>query len=350
MHFPRDGLTLSIYGNSGPDLEELHLWEFGYTPGCSTLIPEDIEPLHPVRVTPRVTRETIGPQDGISYATPKWNLSDESGRNRAWTIDDTVATNETYSLILTIEFLNGDAFPDEREQVKNAALDWATTANITYKFIDNLSSEKSDIRVLFKKPTMQDVLEGKVKDPHVPSINVGAPQTNLQAHWASNAYTMFLPLPLSDGTALHELGHALGLLHEHQHPGFKEHFNWKGATEKETIGLIAGKYERDANNKEVYDNLVLNFLAPVGVADAVSTFDIESVMLYDLWLDLIVVRPDAPLKIKSVVEEAVKKGERTLPVNDMLSGGDRQFMTEIYGTVPNQARLSGSVRIEGKDE
>ena len=346
-NFVLDGSGLAVYGSPLPNYDELHLWELGYTSGdCGTLISDALLSLEPVRIRPRITREVAAQESGISYV--KGSVSaDEYENTRAWSASTTVATGEIHSLILTVEFLNGDQFPTARDMVKQAARDWAKTGNVTYKFIDNTSPEGSDIRVSFFKPSIEDILIGTVPDSE--SL-VGV----LRKHY-SDERTMLLVVPSEYteskrkkfyGDALHEFGHALGFLHEHQHPDFLKYFQWVGTTELERVKTIAARYKMGYEHDPiaVTTDVKNNFLNPKNVNYS-TPFDIHSVMMYNLPPEVIQVRPNAPSTIRQIFQE-----NNATPTNSELSDTDRGLMEEIYGAQSKKARISGSVRIEGKDD
>ena len=56
------------------------------------------------------------------------------------------------------------------------------------------------------------------------------------------------------GTALHEFGHALGLLHEHSSPKFKDYFEWK---DEQTV--INWFMKAGLTRQQVMDNFTQNF-------------------------------------------------------------------------------------------
>ena len=325
---------------------------------CGTVISTDTPPLDAVKVTPLLVNKTIAPKDGVSIGETKAAVSAEGGRNRAWTTYDTVATDEQekFSLVLTIEFLDGETFREERKSVERAFMDWAKNSNIAPKFV---SSGKSDIRVKFNNT--------KKGDWHVLSENVGAPLGDRNAHWNSNKYTMYLTTDFTYGTALHEVGHALGLLHEHLSPNFEKNFKWKpgllDSTDQRyqtiTRKFVYSESDRSlfakpdaqlttkehARKAEVKASIDFNFFDLRKIDEKKSYFDIDSVMTYGLSSELIEVRPNADAKIKQAFQN---KGG--IPDNDELSDGDRKFIAQCYGPALHRAQLNGDVHIDGIDD
>ena len=101
--------------------------------------------------------------------------------------------------------------------------------------------------------------------------------------------------------ALHEIGHSLGMLHEHQHP---EHdINWNKSA-------VYDAFEQHENwDKEtVYHNL---FELPTGDDLLVAGYDKRSVMHYP-------------------IDPSATKDNRGVPINDSLSEGDKKIMRKLY--------------------
>ncbi len=107
--------------------------------------------------------------------------------------------------IITISFLDGD--PSVQARVRAVAQEWTAPgmANLTLSF--RTDTTDTDIRISFQFPGSWSVL-GKT------CRNIPAPQATMNYGWLTAAST-------DDEVrrvVLHEFGHALGLIHEHQNP------------------------------------------------------------------------------------------------------------------------------------
>ena len=312
-----------------------------YVGGCRTQMSADLEPLEPVRVTPRIERKTMSVETGASYGVTKRAVYSQGGQNRLWTPEDTVASSEEekYSLVLTVEFLDGWKFEDERRMVEKAATAWALSGNILFKFV---SSGKSDIRVRF-----DDKKTGNWNS------NIGAPKGwDPEEHWNSDEHTMYLTTDLSYGIALHEFGHALGLTHEHLSPEFEKYFAWKFSGE-ELYNKISQYYStakpppyQTPPTKKDKERMDSNILKLHEVDEEKSFFDIQSVMTYGLGDALLEILPAADQETKDVFarNEGIPDGASS------LSSGDRKFIAQCYGDPIARAKISGKVRVDGTDK
>lgn len=103
---------------------------------------------------------------------------------------------------LTITFLDGE--PSLQERVKQAAMEWTKHAAITFVFTND---PKAEVRVSFSRRGSWSMIGKQANDVSKaePTMNFG-----------------WLTLNSSDvdvsSVVLHEFGHALGCIHEHQHP------------------------------------------------------------------------------------------------------------------------------------
>jgi serralysin len=122
--------------------------------------------------------------------------------------------------MITVKFLDGD--PTLQERVKKVALEWTKLANVTFDF---RTSGNTDMRIAFE--------QGNGSWSYLGTMCRSIPQTRptMNYGWLT---------PTSDEAelrrvVLHEFGHALGLIHEHQNP--KGGIKWnKDAVKRDLSG------------------------------------------------------------------------------------------------------------------
>lgn len=194
-------------------------------------------------------------QDQWCFAGVVPRPSDE-GKDRAALVKSTKWNSGD---VITISFLDGD--PDLQERVKQTALAWTAPglANLTFDFRKNTND--TFIRISFAPGGSNSDLGTSCKwrtDKSKPTMRFG-----------------WLKPTTDDGeihrVVLHEFGHALGMVHEHQSPGGVGVFNWN----KENV-------YRDLENigwtKEQVD---LNMFDPIQQSETNFTaFDPLSIMTY----------------------------------------------------------------------
>jgi hypothetical protein len=138
--------------------------------------------------------DKILPSDMRKLSEPRFaeSLADEMAlfKNKKWPNGST----------LTVRFLGGA--PDDHSTVENFVTEWEKHANIRFDFNNEPNAK---IRITFADDGAwsyigQDALDIPL---HAATMNFG---------W------------LDEGVVLHEFGHALGLIHEHQNP--EEGINW----------------------------------------------------------------------------------------------------------------------------
>jgi hypothetical protein len=116
---------------------------------------------------------------------------------------------------ITISFLDGD--PALQERVKEAAMAWVAPgmANLTFDFRKN--TNKTDVRISFQYEGSWSMIGTTCRnqtDLSQPTMNFGWLQPNTSSQEVNRV-------------VLHEFGHMLGLIHEHQSPGGKIRWNRK---------------------------------------------------------------------------------------------------------------------------
>ena len=161
---------------------------------------------------------------------------------------------------LRISFLDGDQ--DVKDKVKAMAMTWMSHANIKFNFIKEVDPE-AHIRISFQQEGSwsavgQDALNEAFFPKGEPTMNYG---------WLN------LESPPEDySVVLHEFGHALGLVHEHQSPASGIHWNRDAV-----IKALSGP----PNKWDVptIEHNVLNKYSS-GIVTQYTAFDPQSIMLY----------------------------------------------------------------------
>jgi hypothetical protein len=112
---------------------------------------------------------------------------------------------------LRIGFMDGSE--EERGTVKSAAEEWMKHANIRFQVV--VGASDATIRITFKQPGAWSYLGSDALQisPSKPTMVLG--------------YMKQLPAAQAKGIALHELGHALGLIHENKIPNADISWNRK---------------------------------------------------------------------------------------------------------------------------
>lgn len=191
--------------------------------------------------------------------------------------------------VLQVAFLDG--LPEMRRRVEQHAQAWSDVANIRFAFTDHPGAE---IRISFAgvgawSAVGTDALVEAYFRPDEPTMNLGWLRPGVaEAEWRR--------------VVLHEFGHALGLLHEHQSPA-----SGMGWDEAAVFRAFSGppNYWNEAlirrNILQRYSRAQTQFTA----------FDPDSIMLYAF-----------PAELTTV-------GVATTS-NSVLSAQDRAFIARVY--------------------
>ncbi len=162
--------------------------------------------------------------------------------------------------IITVSFLDGD--PVVQEKVRQAALQWTTPrmANLTLDFRKDTDTL---IRISFQYDGSWSTIgtsSRQLTDKTRPTMNYGwldasSPEEEVQR------------------VVLHEFGHALGLVHEHQSPGGEIHWD-KTAVIRELSG---------PPNNWTLDEIERNVFQPYAKQETNFTqLDPQSIMMYPI--------------------------------------------------------------------
>ncbi len=204
---------------------------------------------------------------------------------------------------LRVTFLGGHN--TVRSRVIELARRWENHANLHFDFLSD-DGQESDIRIAFQPGGSWSYIgtDAKLVSQGEPTMNFG---------WLTPAS--------SDDTysrvVLHEFGHALGAIHEHQHP--EGNIPW----DKEAVYAYYGdtpnnwsQEQVDVNLFQKYDENLLNY----------SAFDPASIMLYPIL-------------------NALTVGDWEVGWNAQLSAQDKQFMSENYPFDGTTSGVSGETAV-----
>lgn len=186
---------------------------------------------------------------------------------------------------LTISFL-GNPDPDLKKAIQDLAVKWLPHGNLQFQFTSNNNGD-ADIRI------------------STPDSGLSSSAVGTDARLYNPDESMILAIRPNYGvyfesTVLHEFGHALGLLHEHQHP--QAMIPW------DRDKLIA-KFQGTDLTAEVIESNFLTRLNPTGLL--VLDYDPLSVMHYEVFAD----------ETDGVFE---------IGLNYELSDKDKEFMRTAY--------------------
>lgn len=192
---------------------------------------------------------------------------------------------------ITVGFLDGS--PALCERVFEIALIWTEFANIKYQLVKYSPAKRrvdSQIRVSFAPGSSWSYVGTDALSVHplAPTMQLG---------WLTES----TPTEEIQRVVLHEFGHALGLLHEHQHPAGGIPWDRAKVIEyyKRTNGWTAQETEANVLDREAVANI------------HATRFDAQSIMLY------------------AVPKELTSNGYST-EWNRTLSEGDKEIIARLY--------------------
>jgi hypothetical protein len=185
---------------------------------------------------------------------------------------------------LAVRFLDGD--PAARRKVEDLAHTWEDHANVTFVFDDRADAP---IRISFE-------LEGSWSYLGRDALQIPAAEPTMNFGWlrpdsADDEYSRVV---------LHEFGHALGCVHEHQSPAVS--IPW----DREAVYAY---YARQGWSRSETDDQVLIPYSPAGLQ--FSRFDPDSIMLY-------------------AVDNRLTEGDFEVGWNRALSSEDKAFIGTRY--------------------
>ena len=179
--------------------------------------------------------------------------------------------------VITVSFLDGD--PNVQQKVQQVAQTWTTPqlARLTFDLRKNTTD--TFVRISFKYSGSWSVIGTTCKqmtDKTQPTMNYGwlTPQSGDDE---------------IQRVVLHEFGHAIGCIHEHQSP--KEKLNWD-------VAAVYKAFSGPPNNwsKADIDSNILQKYSPKGISATI--FDKDSIMLYQFDASLFTDHKPTPLNTK----------------------------------------------------
>lgn len=193
--------------------------------------------------------------------------------------------------VVRCRFLDGSA--KMQKKVRTLSKEWEKHANVTLKFV---AKGPAEVRISFYaddgswSAVGRDALNTSYFPLHQPTMNFG---------WVRDDSD-----PVEDrAVVLHEFGHALGCIHEHQSPTFDRKWNRKAV-------LAYFKGPPNFWDEDQIDSNVLAKYSPKGIKATV--FDPKSIMLY------------------SFDGQLFSDGDGPTNENSQLSAMDRQMIKRMY--------------------
>lgn len=192
--------------------------------------------------------------------------------------------------VLRVSFLDDDADDDLMERVQAAAAGWTDAARLTFRFIDD--PDDAEIRISFRQSGSWSVLGNTALNvpKHKPTMNFGWLTPNSTEEQLRSV-------------VLHEFGHALGLIHEHQNPSGT--IPWNKPQVYRDLAQPPHLWDQakvDRNIFAVYDRALTNY----------TEVDDRSIMMYP------------------IAENWVTQPGFARDLNVDLSDIDRRFIREQY--------------------
>jgi len=175
---------------------------------------------------------------------------------------------------------------EHKQKIIDAAVQWLPYINLSFDFVDGL---EGDIRITTKNNVNSSILgtDALLIHPDWPTMNLGVKPDHEDF----------------EVIVIHEFGHVLGAMHEHQHP--EANIPW----DKPKVYEFYQNREMNPLSKEAVDR---NLFAPFNTIEAIYTpYDRNSIMHHP-------------------VANNLTLGNWEIPINRKISKKDKQLMKLLY--------------------
>lgn len=224
----------------------------------------------------------------LTHFTPKPTPTDlPRAASRAVSYKPQYGLYWTNGSTIKVKFIGGSAYL--RNRVKYYANKWTKYANLKFEYVDY---GRSDLRISFVENGSSWSVIGKQ------ALYVNADEATMNFGWFNDR----TPEYEFQRTILHEFGHALGLLHEHQNPTGGIPWN-----EQAVYNHYRNTQGWDAQT--TYQNVILKASRN---ETQFSAYDPQSIMHYP-------------------VSSHLTDGRYQVGMNDDLSPTDISFIADVYG-------------------
>ncbi|PFC78680.1 M12 family metallopeptidase [Bacillus cereus] len=249
------------------------------------------------------------------------NASEISSKNSLNTVHlELVSENKKLwkpGTVLKVSFLDGER--SIQDKVIQFAKEWENYANIQFDFGDY--KENAQIRITFEG-------EGSNSKVGTDCLSVNKNEHTMRFGWfdqttSDEEYSR---------TVIHEFGHALGFVHEHQSPVGNIPWDREKVYEYYKRTNNWDREEVDDNVFKKYDQTITNF----------SDFDPQSIMLYAIPEDLTI--GDFHTEWNTTLSDIDK-----VYANKWYPGGFRDRISNTFGYVKNSRLMATENRIEPHD-